>query len=129
MAETESLTPVEARGLRRRRTVQQVALGCYFAIVCVAMFALAPAWEHAWILVAIPGAAGCLFLHVRGVRCPRCRCSVYGPRPADDSTYHAGDPMVFAPPFPPRCRTCCVRLIPAESKDQVSDPAEPGGSL
>jgi len=128
MAETESLTPVEARGLRRRRAVHQGAMVCYVAVVCVAMFALAPVWEHAWILVAIPGAAGCMFLHVRGVRCPRCRRSVYGPRPDDDSTYYAGDPAVFAPPLPPRCRACGVGLIPANAADWVSQTAEPGAA-
>src|SRR5262245_49568974 len=115
MEEAGSLTPVEARGLRRRRTRSQWAQGSFLAVACTAMFALASAGEHAWLLVAVPGAVGCLWLHVRGMRCPRCRGSVFGPRPANDRTSFAGDPAVFAPPLPTRCRTCGVGLIPAHS--------------
>lgn len=108
-SDLDTLTPAESRGLRVRRAVGWWAMMGNFAASVTAMFALADICEFAWIAVALPGSAVSLVLHVRGMRCPRCRRSVFGP-PAADGLIEGGEPAVFAPPLPVWCRSCGVGL-------------------
>src|SRR5262245_54676390 len=109
MLDTDSLSPAEARALRRRRAVAQGALALFFAAALASMLALGYEGRFAWAAACIPGALVCLILHGWGVRCPRCRRSVFGRRDVDENTHHPGDPGL-GPGLPPRCRTCGVRL-------------------
>jgi hypothetical protein len=110
MVEPEPLTPTEVRALRVRRAVAWWGQLILLAIVVMAMFSLMPAGTFAWVFVAIPAAVLNIWLHSRGVRCPRCRKTIYGPRPADDNAYYAGDPVMIAPPLPARCLSCGIGL-------------------
>src|SRR5687767_15627727 len=113
MADAGSLCPTEARDLRRRRAISQWALGTFFVAAAASMIAVGYEWRFAWMAGCLPGAAVCLILHGWGMRCPRCRHSVFG-RNIDETTYHPSDPVI-GPGLPNRCRTCGVRLTPAES--------------
>jgi hypothetical protein len=106
-----SLSPAEARALRRRRRVAQRALAVFFAGAVVAMVALGYEGRFIWLAGCIPAVVVCLVLHVRGATCPRCHRPVFGRRDVDENTYHPNDPGL-GPPLPERCKSCGVRLTP-----------------
>jgi hypothetical protein len=110
--------------LRRRRAVAQWALVLFFVGSVAAFWLLPPEVQPAWLVGAIPMAALCLILHIGGVRCPRCRHSVFGRRDVDENTHHPGDPG-FGPGLPGHCRTCRVLLTPSEPANGVATADDP----
>src|SRR5437879_2808086 len=122
MPDTDSLSLVEAQGLRRRRAVAQWALGIFFVAAVGSMIALGYEGRFAWVAACLPGAAVGLVLHGWGMRCPRCRESVFG-RNTDETTYHPSDPGL-GPGLPDRCRTCGVRLVPMEPAGGAAEAGE-----
>jgi hypothetical protein len=128
MSDAGSLSPAEARGLWCRRAVAQGALAVFFVGSVAAFWTVPYEDQAAWLVGAVPAAVLCLILHGRGVRCPRCRNSVFGRRDVDENTYHPGDPG-FGPALPDRCRTCQVRLTPPgpAAGEAESNPAGASG--
>jgi hypothetical protein len=84
MLETDSLSPVEARGLRRRRAVAQWTLGIFYVAAFGSMIALGYEGSLEWFVACMPVAFACLLLHVWGMRCPRCRNSAETAGPVHD---------------------------------------------
>lgn len=109
MSDAGSISPTEAKDLRRRRAVAQGGVVIFFVAAIAAMLELGYDLRFEWIGGCIPGAALCLALHVRGVRCPRCRNSVFGPN-VDDNTHPGNEPGI-GPRLPEKCLSCGVRLM------------------
>ena len=118
MSNPNSLSPDEARCLRRRWAAAVVAMTAVGAADVAACVEFCFDGRLTWIAWFILGVILCFAIHHRAARCPRCRGSVFGSDEFEEWTrQHSG--WVFI--LPRRCRTCGARLTAAGSADRAAE--------
>src|SRR5438034_2115495 len=117
MSNVDSLSPDEARSMRRWGAAARSALVVTF-VVDVALARLGQDL-FVWLAEAVPGILLCLFLFGRYWRCPRCGQSVSAERHTSDGDDGPGR-AVFGRLLPDRCRACGVRLTPSVRTDPTT---------
>ncbi|MCI0377980.1 MAG: hypothetical protein L0215_10260 [Gemmataceae bacterium] len=130
MSNTNSLSPDEARGIRRRRAAALAATIVVVAAEVQSLISLGHQGPFVWIVLCVPGVLFCIALDQWWARCPRCGGSVLGKGDEEEWKLYPDDSgWIFV--LPHRCRLCNVRLTAAGPDDRAAKAgrSEAGGRI